>query len=518
MGADERQPGFGAAYLVAALGVLVLGAYTAFEPFGRDQGIHSTIAYAWGEGLTTYRDVFNIKPPMTTAMHRLSQVLFGHDMQAIRYLDWVIFFATTLGLVRILQKLGRSAAEAGAAGLGLSVIYYSMTYWEHAQTDGWAAFSVVPSLLCLIAGWERAGRARALWMLLGGAVLGLGVGFKYTIMAAGLLVFAPVLSQGAARFRWSDLGFYVLGGALVLGAIVAVLLSGGALEPFLEIQNYIRGYIAYGAGRSDFLWDLIVMVGPAPVNIWIILGGFLLWLAALMRGETLFFYVIAIWGVTGWLSGFVQAKGFAYHFLPMMPAYAVFWGLCIGALASALRRRLGSAALASAFMIAGLAWVISTTPIWPRMAGHLRLLQANATIQEHHAIHPMPVDFDIAATEDFAALLATHRAPGDSLFVWGYETMIYFLAEEPPRYRYPFAWPFVVDFHDGRYTPDLMARLAANPPRHVVIQNSDATPWVTGRPESSAEFLALFPELSSFFAAHYTPVAETEKFTLLERQ
>ena len=73
MGADERQPGFGAAYLVAALGVLVLGAYTAFEPFGRDQGIHSPIAYAWGEGLTPYRDVFNIKPPMTTAMHRLNQ-------------------------------------------------------------------------------------------------------------------------------------------------------------------------------------------------------------------------------------------------------------------------------------------------------------------------------------------------------------------------------------------------------------------------------------------------------------
>jgi hypothetical protein len=47
------RPRWRTAYLCAALAVGLLGWHTLFEPFGRDQGIHATIAYAWGEGLTT---------------------------------------------------------------------------------------------------------------------------------------------------------------------------------------------------------------------------------------------------------------------------------------------------------------------------------------------------------------------------------------------------------------------------------------------------------------------------------
>lgn len=513
------RPRWRTAYLCAALAVGLLGWHTLFEPFGRDQGIHATIAYAWAEGLTTYSEVYNIKPPLTTLMHRLSQMAFGTDMQAIRLADMIVTLLAVLGLVRVMQCLSRSRAEAALAGVGFAVIYYALTYWEHAQTDGWAGMTVIPSLLCLLAGWRRTGPARMAWMLAGGAALGIGVGFKYTIAAAGLLVFVPLVAGGPAlRFRLSDLVAYVAGGALVLGAILLALWSEGALGPFLAIQNYIRGYVAYGAQSPGLLREVMILLTPSPVVAWITVAGLLPWLAALMRGESLFVTTTLAWGLTGFLSGHVQGKGFAYHFMPLIPVYAILFGLFMAAMLAALTRRTGRPVLARGMILAGLVWCLVSTPLWPRTARTLNLLLNDAPRRDIHAFQPMPPDFDVVATQDFAARLATHRQPGDSLFVWGYETMIYYLVQEPPRYRYPYAWPFVVDFHDGRYTDDLMTRLASDPPKHIVVQEGDATPWVTGRTQSSAEFLALFPELRTFIDLSYEEIERTERFRLLQRQ
>ena len=512
------RPGWTPAYLVAALAVIVLGWHTLFEPFGRDQGIHSTIAYAWGEGLTTYRDVYNIKPPLTTLTHRLSQMLFGVDQQAIRKLDLIVVLIAVMGLVRVMQRLNRSRAEAALSGVGFALIYYALTYWQHAQTDAWAGMTVIGSLLCLQSGWQSPGRGRALWMLAGGAALAVGVAFKYTIAAAGLLVFVPLVAGGKdLRFRWSDLGLYVLGGALFLGAVIAVLWSGGALKPFLEIQNFIRGYVAYGPQIPDLLREVMVILSPSPVIAWITFAGLLPWLAALMRGESLFVVITLIWGLTAFLSGHVQGKGFPYHFMPLVPVYGILFGLFMAALLDALTRRFDRPVLARGLIVMGLAWCVISTPLWQRTVRSLNLYLQRAPIEDFHAFQPMPPDFDIATTEDFAKILATHRQPGDTLFVWGYETMLYLLAKEPPRYRYPYAWPFVVDFHDGRYTHDLMTRLEADPPKHIVVQDQDGTPWVTGRPESSAEFLQIFPELRTFIEINYEEIAANERFTLMQR-
>lgn len=513
-----QRPDWTPAYLVAAVAVVILGWHTLFEPFGRDQGIHATIAYAWGEGLTTYRDVFNMKPPLTTLMHRLSQMLFGLDQQAIRKLDLIVVLCAVLGLVRVMQRLDRSRAEAAFAGIGFALIYYALTYWEHAQTDAWAGMTVIGSLLYLQSAWQSPPRRRALWMLAGGAALAIGVAFKYTIAAAGLLVFTPLMAGGRdLRFRLSDLGYYVLGGTLLLAAVVAVLWSDGALKPFLEIQNFIRGYVAYGAQNPDLLRNITLILFPSPVIAWITFAGLLPWLAALMRGESRFVVITLIWGLTGFLSGQVQGKGFIYHFMPLVPVYAILFGLFLAALLGALTRRFDRPDLARGLIMLGLIWCMISTPIWVRTIRSLNLYLQREPIEAFHAFQRMPPDFNITATEEAARMLARHRQPGDSLFVWGYETMLYFLAQEPPRYRYPYAWPFVVDFHDGRYTDDLMSRLQANPPKHIVIQDQDATPWVTGRPESSAEFLALFPELRTFIELNYTEIDRTDRFTLMHR-
>ena len=522
-GTQQTAPGKNAwvlAYLTALIAVLILGAYTLFEPFGRDQGIHASIAYGWDQGLTPYRDIYNIKPPLTTLMHWIALALFGPDMQAIRLWDLIVTALAAMGLVRVMRDLGRSPAEAGAAGLALPVIYYSMSYWEHAQTDGWAGYTVIAMLICMAAGWRREGRARLGWMIAAGALLGIGFGFKYTVAAAALIVFAPLFSRGReARFAWGDLFGGIAGGLLVIAALTGVLWLGGALPSFLEIQGFIRGYIAIGADRApNYLREIIAILGAAPINIVITGLGLLFWLAALMRGDMLFFGVVLIWGLTGFLSGHVQGQGFTYHFLPLMPVYAILWGLTFGGIWDAVARRGIGLSPRLALGLAALVLILLRSPIWWRGVETARLLQSHAPITDHYAQHPTTPDFDIVETQKFADLIRAKYNPDQGVFLWGYETALYLLLEQPPRHRYPYAWPFVVRFHDGRYTQDLIDRLSENPPGLIIVQDGDATPLVTGRHQSSAAFLNDFKELSDFLDQKYEPVESSPRFTLWQRR
>jgi len=254
------------ARLFALVVVPLIGAYTLLEPFGRDQGIHATIAYALDNGLVTYRDVFNIKPPLTTAVHWLSQVLFGHSMMAIRVLDMIFAALTALALVEIGRLLRRGLVFGFAAPAGFALMYYSYGFWEHAQTDGWAGFLVVPALWLMLLGWQCPRGAERLWLMAGsGVALGLAFGLKYTIGGAGALIFAPLmaglLGQTGSRFLMRDLMACVLGGLAVLALIVIVMAAFGALDPFLEIQSFLAGYVGYAPEHRPTLLREFLLIG-----------------------------------------------------------------------------------------------------------------------------------------------------------------------------------------------------------------------------------------------------------------
>jgi hypothetical protein len=508
------------ARVFALIIVPLIGAYSLLEPFGRDQGIHATIAYALDNGLVTYRDVFNIKPPLTTAVHWLSQVLFGHSMMAIRELDLIFATLTGLGLVEIGRLLRRGLAFGFAAPVGFALIYYSYGFWAHAQTDGWAAFLVVAALWMMLLGWRRSkGRVR-LWLMIGsGVALGLAFGLKYTIGGAGVLIFAPLIAgligQTHTRFLLRDLLACVLGGLAVLALIIAVMVAFGALDPFLEIQSFIVGYVGYvPKNKPGLLYEFLLIGMSSPYLIAAVAVGLIaaaLEWAATRRSLSL--VVALLWVLAGWVSGHVQGKGASYHFLPMLPAYALLFGIAIEAIAGLLRKPAHSRAFV---MLALIALYLPSHAAKLDKYGLIAFGQPDPA-KVFIAATPSSSDFDLAAIVAFADVVKAHRKPGDTLFLWGYSTMLYFLADEPPRYRYPYSWPFMVNYYDGRYTQDLLNRLRANPPTQFVLQSKDATPWVTQNPKSSDEMLAEYPALTEFLAQNYHLVAKQARFALYER-
>jgi hypothetical protein len=504
--------------LYAIVCVAVLGWYTILEPFGRDQGIHATIAFALDEGLITYRDVYNIKPPMTTVAHWLALGLFGHSMMAIRIFDLAVVAIVCIVFARVLRGLGIGRAGEVFAVFALAATYFSIGFWNRAQTDGWAGFLTVICLAVLLRAWRRGGRDRDVLMFGAGALLALAFLFKYTVAGFGLMVLAPLGLPDTGRRRiLHDLAWFLSGGTVVGIACLMALTGSGALMPFLDIQLYIRGYTAYGSGDRHALGTIdFFLRHNLGVKLAALLGtGFLLTRERLKHNR-LPTIVMAIWLFTAWLSGYAQGRNFYYHFLPVIPPLC---GLAAFAFDQAwvwLRSRapgpIGwvtgtSLGLVLAFPLVPLAMTILMTA---QLARH-------ATLSDVWAGRYELSDFSIDETMATSRALDELRQPGDSIFVWGYETTLYFLQGVPPRHRFPYAWPLVVDFSDGRYVPELMTRLRSDPPQFFIVQDDDATSHVTGHEFTSKEMLSRIAPLHDFVTNTYTLERQVGRYDIWRR-
>lgn len=509
----EKVPSF-VVLLGALIFACVLGFYSFFEPFSRDQGIHATIAYGLDRGLLPYRDIYNIKPPLTTAAHWVALTMFGHSMAAIRIFDFVAVLAAAAGIVRITIALGRTRNEGILAGLFLVSMHYSNNFWTRAQTDSWASFLVVGCLVAILAAWECSGRKRSVWMAVAGAILALAFLFKYTIAGVGLIVFVPLAIGRPDRVLvWRDLAWFAVGGTIVIVVVAGAMSAVGVLKPFLEIQDYIRGYIALETAKSVSPWfkgvkvfygnrllaafALVGMIGLIP-NI---LG---------RRGGTLC-AVIAVWLFSAWLSGYSQGKGFLYQYMPLLPPVAILAALAFQWCFELIRGRLPSLVAGGIGVLVAITLCLSPRIIASDGRTMIHFWRGQ-TLQTLWAGRYERSNFSIDELLSLNAALNRIRRPGDGLFLWGYETAIYFLQEIPPAHRFPYAWPFAVNFYDGRYTSDLMSRLQANPPEFFVVQKEDTTPFVTGHEFDSAAILDRNVRLRAFLDSRYKRVHEQNRF------
>ncbi|MDU8946022.1 ArnT family glycosyltransferase [Ovoidimarina sediminis] len=498
--------------LALAIFTLLAGYWTLFEPFGRDQGIHATIGYALIEGLPTYSEVYNVKPPITTAIHAFSQLAFGHYASSIRLLDLIAVCGTAYGIFLLLLRMELNTVPSILAALTFISAYYNLDFWTRAQTDGWAGFLLVFFFLALLNGWMR---RRIIWFTLAGFILGLSFATKYTIGTAALAVFAPfIIDDVRFVFRLKDFFFFLFGGILALAICCLTLALMGSIFDFFSIQSYVFVYASSWKAQTDAMIGGIIyaLSGSKVVGLLVFISvWFLIRNLILMKFNTANI-ILGIWIITGMVSYWVQGKGFPYHSLPLLIAMTsstvLNWQILvnIGARVPHVKfRRELFVSFSGAFILSLLPW---SDMLLPAVA------QYDETLEMTVAADHVAEDFSSPAIEAAADRLNGMLGPKDNFFLWGYETMLYFHVRQPPLHRYPYSWPFVVNYYDGRYTADLMARLNRDPPELFVLQYRDATPWVTGEIRDSRQMIDEFPALASFLKASYVIVDSIDRFEI----
>jgi len=526
--------GFRGRRLVAAVAavLMILGAGALLAPiltypFGRDQGVFAAVADVIERGGAPYRDAWEIKPPGVYYLFRLSFALFGRSMLAPRLLDLLWTLAAGAVLVCIGRRL--NSTWAGAAGALCFITYYTLgfDYWHTTQCDGFTSLPLALAAASLFLAEDR----RSPWFaLVCGALIGIAVAFKFTLGGFLLVACLAALSspQETVGARAGRTAAYVLGCAAVIAAVAALMHAAGALGDMIEIvfkwnAEYARlssrvpaaikvpyQTFRFFLGREYWILRLIGLLS-------------LIGIVHLARRVELgrLRWVVPMWALVMLLGVWVQDKYHGYHWLPVLPPVGLLAGQGMAAgwqwLRRAARRRtarvLGAVGLAAIAVLLGATYRLH----FGRPIGYaLGRIPRDQFLRDFGSYGRG--DFSLAADLRVASFLREETSPEDPLYIWGFEPLVYFLADRRPASRFITVQPLVTPWSPSEWRQEVIEDLERSRPPYILVLHNDVFPWVTASLADSAQQLTSFPELRALLGTHYREVRRMEDFDVWQRE
>lgn len=475
--------------LLMAVGLLALPVYL-LAPFGRDQGIFAWQALALLQGGLPYVASWDVKGPLVPALYALCFALFGRHEWAPRVIDLLLAAWVCRLLWLHLRGLGRGLAFSNMAVIGLFSMCW-LSYWLLAQPDVWVAWLGCALLLLL----SRPARP---WL---GVVCGLAVGAMVLIKPVYAVVGLPLLIQ---LWQVRQVGRFILAGALLPLLFIGVYVAAGALPAWFEAQVVfnLHSHVGQISDRARAPYPFFLWSDPEAVGLYVFTR-FMLANLLMLAGCVLALRRQA--GVGGWLflamgaAVTLQWRFSAYHLLPMWMIAAVLVALVPP---ERLRAR---AALALAVLVLCFGQMVTG-------AMHLGPF---ARISDTFTKPQTKVEgFYYADTEEVAAYVKQRTAPEETVYVWGFEALVYYLADRLPPTRYGYNYPLIV----GDIAPrraEVMQSLVQTPPRFIIVQQRDDNSLFD---VDSRQALAEFPALVELLEGSYTQVFSNASYLVYQRR
>lgn len=523
--ARSRAPGpIAGALIVVVLGAALLAPLLTY-PFGRDQGVFATVADIIAQGGVPYRDAWEMKPPGVFYLYRAGFALFGRSALSPRLLDVLWTLAAALAIFALGRRL--LSPWAGAAGALLFVVRYAAghSFWNTAQCESFASLPTALAALALIAA-ER--RRSAAFSLACGALIGAAVLIKFTL---GIIILLPLIAAAVAAKeprapRLARAACSLLGCAAVLGVSAALLWRAGALREMIEITlvwnaRYAQLPVPFPQAQS-FAYQSFRFLAGLP-HLWLFPVGLLALVGtgdlALRPAAGRTRWLVPAWALLMVAAVWIQGKYYTYHWLPVLPPLALLAAQGLRGIWAALARA-ASRATCRALAAVGIACLCAALALayWATLRVPIRHLIGQMPREEFLARFDRYGDVSLQANRAVASFLRAHTEPDDPIFIWGFEPLIYWLADRPPASRFIYTVPLVVDWSPDAWRPELISDLTREQPRFLVVAHNDALPWMTGRADDSAAQLRGFPELEALIARHYRRAHTIEDFDIYRRE
>jgi hypothetical protein len=226
--------------------------------------------------------------------------------------------------------------------------------------------------------------------------------------------------------------------------------------------------------------------------------------------------VIVLWLAVAFAMMLVQAKGYDYHWLPMLPPLALLG-------ADTADRLIDQAAhngwakrsqVPATLLTVLLFLVIQWQGIWPRSLNYLRGLENQIAYYGRFQAGEFVADESLAV----ANYLAERVAAGDSLYIWGFRPEVYYMSQLRPATRFIFQFPLVAAWYPQAWRQENVDVLWAALPPYVLVLQVDYMPFVTGRDEDSNTLLQEYNELNDWLIFNYEREAQIGNFFLWRRK
>ena len=501
------------AVLILIAVILLIAAGTLTYPLGRDQGEFATLGRGLLDGKIPYVDLWNPKPPAVFYVYAAAMTLFGQTAPALRAIDLIIFPVIALALYALGSRLGDRRVGLWTVAL-FGVFYFTETFWTLTQNDGIALLPMTLALWCALRAASSGGNRRGwLWALSAGLLVGWAFWFKYHFALIALPAAALYLSfreTGDKPGLFWDIGGFIAGGLLSLVGGIVMLMQIGAWDALIESARLTASYTALTANFADLFAALQVALGYRWSHWGLLALLALIGLAVIARDPRRQprrrWWVIAGWLFTGLVIMLMQAKGYDYHWLPMLPPLALLGALGVTTGLRTEGKGLSffsvfsprTSVLLSRLLLAALLFIMA----FVINARAISYVFGNEG-QIGYYTNFIAGEFNAAESQRVADLLRERVVPGDSLFIWGFRPEIYYLSQLKPATRFIFQFPLVADWYPPEWREQTADLLWAAVPPYVLVAQVDYMPWVTGSEDDSNTLLQQYPELNDWLMYNY---------------
>lgn len=510
--------------LIVATIVLALPVLT--YPLGRDQGEFATIGRGILDGKIPYVDLWNPKPPAVFYVYALAIQLFGRTAEALRAIDFFIAPAICLALYWLGGRISNWRVGLFSALL-FGVFYFTESFWTLTQNDGIAALPMSLAMVCAFKAAENSKRGW-IWAFTAGALSAYAVWFKYPFALFGVVLVLgyffinsrDAMSKLKEAEKFNFLAYlaswrfeffaYLFGAFVVIAAGVAALMALGAWDDLVESARVTSQYTALTFNFQDFTELMVTAVGfrwQQWALLWILVG---LWFV-LRGGRSRQWAAVIIWALAGLAIMLIQAKGYDYHWLPMLPPLVLLGADSMDRLLKKIANRRQSLATAAAIMILLLIMVMR---IWPNSWLYLTDQESQVAYYSRFQAGEFIADESLKV----ATLLRERVLPGDSLYIWGFRPEVYYLSQLNPPTRFIFQFPLVARWYPPEWREENAEILWAALPPYVLVLQVDYMPWVTGSEEDSNTLLQEYNELNDWLVFNYEFDTQVGNFFIWRRK
>jgi 4-amino-4-deoxy-L-arabinose transferase-like glycosyltransferase len=506
--------------------------------YGRDQGIYATVADEILRGGMPYRDAWDFKPPGIYVVYAATRAIFGSAQWAIRLVE-VAGLASTVWAFVILARRFFSDWRIGIVGGALAVLVHAeLEFWHTAQPESFGgmvtAWAIVLATFEPREGDPAARRKRFGAWALAGALYGFAFLLKPPLGGG-----APISAAFAAYAMRREIDGRPLFERLRALSVPFLAMAAGSA---LVVAGCALWFVARGAHRE--LYDTLFVFTPhytklgwedatvpgmvyLAVEEWFIdlssinaagfLAAFILPRLASREGEAVLHLLLVI--AVQLVGVAMQGKFFPYHY-----GASVLLGSLIAGLGAfkvwqraVAKRPWGVVAFATVLPVlvqARSATRNTQTDFLDRCLARQRLLlgASDMTRDELDGKLYSVADVSYDADRRVAEFLRRALAPDERAFIWGFEPMIYDMAERRPASRFIYDVPQRVAWFKDQARAGLMMDLDRMPPKAIVVEHRDVFPAVTGDAIDSADTLKRFPALESRIRERYDLATTIEDF------
>ena len=513
--------------LAGVLALLALPVLT--YPLGRDQGEFATIAVGVLDGQLPYRDLWNPKPPAVFYTYALPIAIFGNTAAAVRSLD-VALVVLMVPALYLLGGMVQGRALGVLAAVLFGAVYLTEDFWTLSQNDGLVLVPMTYGVLCALqAARGGSGRGRLGWSAAAGGLAALVLWFKYpfvTYVAALVGMYTLLRApwhRSQRRAFLQDAAVFVLSGCVVGFGVMGILWQYDAFDAWLESARVTADYAQLGVEGEPFyesvIWQaavetrwqqwrgVVVLAVPGAL-----LGG-VRWVYrrinrspfqdnATLSAQNRYWLAVVLWLIGGAGAMLIQAKGYDYHWLPMLPPLVI---LAAGAVAQlvTLSGRRALLALSVAVILAG-----SAAEVWYPALPYLDGTQS----QQAYYTEFRGGEYVAAESQVVVDYLRERTEPGETLFIWGFRAEVYYLTGLRPATRFIFNFPLVAAWYPPAWQVETNSQLWQTMPPYAIVMRGDFMPWVTGRDMDSQLLLFEVPDIRAWLEFNYERDVELGNF------